>query len=172
MKVVCLKRSNKFNIFQRSTTKQLIPTVITQKGLRTLSQIQILVKTLFVIFEIKINRAYLTSKLWPRKFWELNSADPQLTSRGLKSLLKISKFWTLVVIGFTCYSSSIESQVNFCTVCVPMRSIRLFISEIACLTMKSLSRFVLSVSGTNRALDLTFDASTEVALSVYSRKWA
>ena len=34
--------------------------------------------------------------------------------------------------------------------------------------MNSLSAFVRSVSGTNLALDLTFVASTEVALSVYS----
>ena len=99
---------------------------------------------------------------------------PQLTSREPKSPLKISKFSPLVKkhgrFNVLVNSSWIKSPVNFGTVCVPIRSILLFISEIACLTMKSLSRFVLSVSGTNRALDLTFDASTEVALSVYSRK--
>ena len=56
------------------------------------------------------------------------------------------------------------------TVCVPSRSILLFISAMHCFTMKSLSAFVRSVSGTKRALERTFEASTEVAFSVYSKQ--
>lgn len=60
----------------------------------------------------------------------------------------------------------------FGTVCVPSRSILLFISAMHCRTMKSFNALVRSVSGTSRALERTFDASTEVAFSVYSEQEA